>query len=142
MFGEDDFSGGMYYSIICREEVPADSYETALELAADLPSQIQDHYVSPAMTTICETWESGLVMPTGKEPVVSSIPALVLTGQYDPITPPSYNRVVAETLENSFFYEIHGIGHGAMRGNVCALEIGLQFLDDPTTEPDASCIGE
>jgi hypothetical protein len=22
----------------------------------------------------------------------------------------------------------------------CALEIGLQFLDDPTIEPDASCL--
>jgi hypothetical protein len=27
-----------------------------------------------------------------------------------------------------------------MRSDDCGLEIGLQFLDDPSVEPDASCI--
>jgi pimeloyl-ACP methyl ester carboxylesterase len=142
MFAEDDFSEGMYYSVICREEVPAGSYETARALAADLPEQLQDHYVSPSMFSICETWDSGGIRPGEKDPIESSIPALVLTGQYDPITPPAYNWILAQTLSNSFYFEIPGIGHGAMRGSDCALEIGLQFLDDPTTEPDASCLFE
>ncbi len=142
MFAEDDFSEGMYYSIFCREEVLAGSYETARDLAADIPEQIRDHYVTPSMFTICEVWNAGETQPVDKSPIVSSIPTLVLTGQFDPITPPSYNRIVAETLSNSFFYEIPGIGHGAMRGSACALDIGLQFLDDPTTEPDASCLDE
>lgn len=140
MFADSNFSEGMYYSVLCREEVPFDSYETARSLTADLQSQIQDHYVTPSMFNICDAWESGQIDPEKKEPVNSDIPALVLTGQYDPITPPSYNRIIAETLSNSFFYEIPGIGHGAMRGNKCALDIGLQFLDDPTSEPDASCL--
>jgi hypothetical protein len=29
-----------------------------------------------------------------------------------------------------------------MRSNECGLEIGLQFIEDPTSEPDVSCIGE
>jgi hypothetical protein len=45
-------------------------------------------------------------------------------------------------LANSFFYEFPNVAHGAMRSNRCALEIGLQFLDDPAAEPDASCLGE
>ena len=142
MFAEDDFSEGMYYSIICREEVPEGSYEIARALAADLPEQIRDHYVTPSMFAICEVWNSGETQPVDKDPIVSDIPALVLSGKYDPITPPPYNRIVAQTLSNSFFYEIPGIGHGAMRGSDCALAIGLQFLDDPTTEPDASCLDE
>jgi hypothetical protein len=27
-----------------------------------------------------------------------------------------------------------------MDSNRCALQIGLQFLDDPTLEPDTSCL--
>jgi hypothetical protein len=27
-----------------------------------------------------------------------------------------------------------------MDSNRCALQIGLQFLEEPTTEPDASCL--
>ena len=140
MFTEDNLSEGMYYSVICREEVPPNSYETAQELAADLPTQIQDHYVSPVLFTICETWSSGQADPAEKEVVVSSLPALILTGQYDPITPPPYNKQIADSLSNSYFYEIPGIGHGAMRGDACALEIALQFLDDPDSEPDSSCL--
>jgi pimeloyl-ACP methyl ester carboxylesterase len=94
------------------------------------------------MFAICEAWASGGISPDSKQPIYSSIPTLVLTGQYDPITPPPYNQLVASTLSDSFFYEIPGIGHGAMRGSECALEIGLQFLDDPTIEPDDSCIIE
>jgi pimeloyl-ACP methyl ester carboxylesterase len=82
------------------------------------------------------------VDPAEKEPVVSNLPTLVLTGQYDPITPPPYNKQVADALSNSYFFEIPGIGHGAMRGDECALDIALQFLDDPSSEPDASCLQE
>ena len=142
MFTEDTLSEGMYYSVICREEVPSNSYQAARQRAADLPPQIQDHYVSPVLFTVCETWASGQAGSAEKETVVSDIPVLVLTGQYDPITPPPYNRQIADFLTNSFFYEIPGIGHGAMRGDECALEIALQFLDDPAGEPDSSCLGE
>lgn len=142
MFAEDNFSEGMYYSIFCREEVSSDTQEVASALAADLPEQIRAHYMSPALPAICEMWEVGKEEASEKEPVVSDIPVLVLTGQYDPITPPAYNKTIAETLSNSFFYEIPGIGHGAMRGSACALDIGLQFLENPTTEPDASCVNQ
>jgi hypothetical protein len=50
--------------------------------------------------------------------------------------------MAAETLHNGFDYELSISAHGAMRSNSCALEIGLQFLDDPTTEPDVSCLDE
>jgi pimeloyl-ACP methyl ester carboxylesterase len=142
MFSESTTSTGMYYSVICREEVPPNPYQTAQELAADLPSQIQENYVSDVLFKLCESWSSGQVDPATKEPVISNLPALVLTGQYDPITPPPYNKQVADALSNSYFFEIPGIGHGAMRGDDCALDIALQFLDDPGSEPDASCLQE
>ena len=34
-------------------------------------------------------------------------------------------------LDNSFFYELPGIGHGAMCSNECGLELSIQFLADP-----------
>ncbi|MGD8793488.1 MAG: alpha/beta hydrolase, partial [Anaerolineae bacterium] len=60
--------------------------------------------------------------------------------QFDPITPSAWGQLAAETLSNSFFYEFPGLGHGVMDSNRCALQIGLQFLDDPTLEPDTSCL--
>jgi hypothetical protein len=62
--------------------------------------------------------------------------------EYDPVTPPDWGRLAAETLDNSFFYELPGIGHGAMCSNKCGLELSLQFLADPTAAPDASCVSD
>jgi hypothetical protein len=50
--------------------------------------------------------------------------------------------MAAETLENSFVYEFSNLAHGAMRSHECPLSIGLQFLDNPSTEPDTSCMDE
>lgn len=141
--GIDAISAGVFYSLACREEVPFDSYENALALAADLPPAIADHYLNLFaywQFTLCEAWEIEPGDPVVNEPVVSDIPALIFAGQFDPITPSEWGQLAAETLSNSFFYEFPNLGHGVMDSDRCALEIGLQFLDDPISEPDASCM--
>jgi poly(3-hydroxybutyrate) depolymerase/pimeloyl-ACP methyl ester carboxylesterase len=142
MIDNSGISQGMYYSLQCREEVTFESYNDALVRTADLSAQVVDHFVSPFVFDLCATWASGRAVTVENEPVSSDIPTLILAGQYDPITPPAWGRLAGETLENSFFYEFPGIGHGVIRSNQCALEIGLQFLDDPAIEPDVSCIDE
>jgi pimeloyl-ACP methyl ester carboxylesterase len=92
--------------------------------------------------TLCESWQSGQADPIENTAVVSDIPALIFAGQFDPVTPPEWGQLAAETLSNHFFYEFPGLGHGIMRSNECGLEIGLQFIEDPTSEPDVSCIEE
>jgi pimeloyl-ACP methyl ester carboxylesterase len=139
---ESGISLGMHYNVQCREEVAFESYEQALAAAADLPPAVRDHFASPAYFAVCQSWQSGQADPVEDEPVISEIPTLILSGQYDPITPPAWGRLAAETLDHSFFYEFPGIGHGVMRSNECGLDVGLQFLDDPATEPDASCIDD
>ena len=139
----DTISAGVFYSLACREEVPFDSYENALALAADLPPAIADHYLflfPHWQFTLCEAWGIEADDPVVNEPVVSDVPALIFSGHLDPITPPAWGQLAAETLSNSFFYEFPALGHGVMDSDPCALDIGLQFLDDPATAPDASCM--
>jgi pimeloyl-ACP methyl ester carboxylesterase len=84
-----------------------------------------------------------MICPPEKEMRLSSdVPALIFAGHFDPITPPEWGQLAARTLSRSFFYEFPNLGHGVMDSNRCALEIGLQFLDDPTTEPDTSCMDD
>jgi pimeloyl-ACP methyl ester carboxylesterase len=141
----DAVSGGVFYSLICRERAPLGSYQDALALTADLPLSIADHYLFNFglwQSNLCAAWEIEPNDPTMREAVVSDVPALVFAGQFDPITLPEWGQLAAETLNNSFFYEFPNMGHGVMDSNRCALEIGLQFLDDPATEPDVSCIDD
>lgn len=139
---ESGISWPMYHSLQCREEIPFEDYEDALEQAAGLPPALVGYFLTPHPYEMCLTWQSGEADPIEDQPVSSAIPTFVVAGQYDPITPPDWARLAAETLDNSYFYEFPGIGHGVIRSNGCALSIALAFLDDPTTEPDAACIGE
>lgn len=133
---------GFEWSMMCNEEVPFESYELGRELAADLPAQIATYFDSYYEFTLCESWQSGKADPVENTAVTSDIPALVLVGQYDPVTPPEWGKMAAETLSRHYYFEFPGLTHGIMRSNACGLEIGMQFINDPSSEPDSSCIKE
>jgi len=133
---------GFEWSMMCNEEVPFESYELGRELAADLPPQVAAYFDSYYEFTLCESWQAGQADPVENTAVTSDIPALVLIGGYDPVTPPEWGRMAAETLSNHYLFEFPYLTHGIIRSNACGLEIGLQFIEDPNSEPDSSCIEE
>jgi pimeloyl-ACP methyl ester carboxylesterase len=135
-------STGMHYALQCHEEVAFESHQRALALAADLPPQVAAHFATSQIFDLCASWGVGGAPSMEDQPVASAIPTLVLSGQYDPITPPGWGRLAARTLDHSFFFEFPGVGHGVIRSNDCGRQIGLQFLDDPTVRPDASCLDD
>jgi hypothetical protein len=73
---------------------------------------------------------------------VSDLPALIVNGEYDPVTPPAWAQHAAETLSNSSIFIIPAGGHGVIDMSDCTTDIEFQFLSDPTTELDGSCIDE
>ena len=141
---EEDVSDtqGMYDAVECNEEIPFNDMDSVNELSAPIPDSIEEALVFDieAQFDTCDLWESGVADSIEDQPIVSDIPTLVLAGEYDPITPPSWGQAAASTLSNSYFYEFPGVGHGAIDGGDCPVEIGLDFFADPNTEPDSSCI--
>jgi pimeloyl-ACP methyl ester carboxylesterase len=133
---------GMRYSVWCREEMAFETLDEALALAAELPPLFGDLFADAYDWTVCASWQAGVADPIENQAVASDIPTLILSGRYDPVTTPAWGRLAAETLPNSFAYEFPNVAHGVMRSNRCALQIGLQFLDDPTVEPDTSCLDQ
>ncbi len=90
----------------------------------------------------CDEWDVEPTRADFNEPVVSDIPALVLAGGYDPITPPGATLGVAEQLSNSKFYLFPEFGHGVTGNDVCATALGIQFLTDPTAPIIATCLDD
>ena len=75
--------------------------------------------------------------------MTSAIPALLMTGQYDPVTPEAFAASTAEGLSVAYRYSFPGQGHApvwTVWSDDCAAGIAQQFLLDPVTAPDASCI--
>jgi pimeloyl-ACP methyl ester carboxylesterase len=135
------FSQGMYYSVLCAEdadftpaEVNMNGVNTLIQQAeADDPAQF---------LKICNIWDVKQLGPSADQPVDSNIPTLILSGDFDPITPPSYGQKAAETLPNSFVYVFPAGGHGQALDGPCQDSVILAFLENPTQAPDASCINK
>jgi len=138
-----DINWVMFYAMQCREEVPFESFDSAVELGASLNPGIASHYIDGWARfhfTLCQEWGLAATDPIESLAVTSDVPALVLAGGFDPVTPPAWGESTADALERAFYYEFPNVGHGVMRSTACGLSIGLQFLDDPDAEPDSACI--
>jgi pimeloyl-ACP methyl ester carboxylesterase len=132
-------SYGMYYSVVCAEDAdftPADHDLTGVRPIIAEMEQRTPH----SLLDICHKWNVEPLGPQADQPVLSDVPALLLSGGFDPITPPEYAATVASTLNNSFNYVFPDGGHGQMLDGDCADNMILSFLDDPTRAPDSSCI--
>lgn len=135
---------GVYYSVLCNEEVPFVTPAIVAAATAGVREEIKK--VSLAFETqllfdICAFWGSPPPPAIENERVVSDIPTLILSGEYDPSTPPAYGQLVAQTLSHSSFFEFPGVGHGvAGLGLECATDIALAFQTDPSQPVDGSCV--
>ncbi len=136
-------SRGMTFSVQCHEEL-AFSSEADFEMAlANYPefTGLYAHTATGALSfRVCERWGAGAAPPLENEPVSSAIPTLVMTGEFDPITPPRWGEQVASHLSQSYVFEYPRVGHGASFVAGCPREMMLAFLDEPTASPDATCL--
>jgi pimeloyl-ACP methyl ester carboxylesterase len=132
-------SDGMYYSVICAED--ADFNPTDVPLDGVRP-QIAKNVVSDlqSFVDVCELWQVDRLPSTIDKPVVSDIPSLLLSGQFDPITPPAFAAAAAEHLPNSYNYIYPAGSHGVAFGSDCVDQIIQDFLDNPTVEPNSACL--
>jgi pimeloyl-ACP methyl ester carboxylesterase len=141
-----DTSGalGMQMSVQCSEEVPFNAPEEAFTLARGLQPQMAAFFPDSVQPTFaaCWAWKTAPPDPREKLPVTSSLPALILAGEYDPITPPDWGRMVAGNLSRAYFFEFPANGHWVTRSSSCALQIAFAFWNNPDEQPESSCIGQ
>lgn len=133
---------GMQMAVQCNEEIPFSLPEEAIILAEGVQPQIAAFFpksVQPLFLA-CEDWNATPPEPRENQPVASDVPALVLAGEYDPITPPNWGRMAVETLSNAYFYEFSGNGHWVTRSSSCARQMAFEFWEQPGETPDSECM--
>jgi pimeloyl-ACP methyl ester carboxylesterase len=134
---------GAELSFHCAEEIPfTDVARLKLE---DMRRPWMRHTASGIQfVETCRLWN---VKPAGNreaEPVYSDLPALLLAGAYDPVTPPAYARSAGSHLSNSHLVVFPAMGHQLTANTVstCPQTVVLQFLDNPKQRPDPTCLAE
>ena len=104
----------------------------------------QGTYLGNAQTDnlakICSVWPHGEPGKGFNQPVRSNVPTLLLSGQADPVTPPSNAEHVAQWLSNSLQLVVPGGGHNVIyRG--CIPRLAAEFIDAGSLqELDAACV--
>jgi pimeloyl-ACP methyl ester carboxylesterase len=141
LFYGDYSSEGMRYGVLCSDEGTFTSLESARRHIANANPAIAEFIDRDLEMTYrtCDFWGARIADPIENQPVHSDVPALILAGGYDPVTPPAFGQLVANTLENAFYVEFPGFSHYVFADSRCARDIVAGFIEAPNTKPDSSC---
>ena len=134
---DENMSVGMQLSVICSEDAPRVSAE---DLAREGAGTIFGGYLLSGQVKACEMWPKGEVDPSYYEPVVSDVPALVLSGDVDPVTPPGWGAEVTRHLSNARHIVVPATGHGVI-ATACGQQLVAQFIEQASAANlDTSCV--
>ncbi len=125
---------GMQLSVICAED--ADRYRPD---PADADTVMGDD-LARLFFSPCAVWPKG-ERPAGfNQPLVSKVPALLMSGEQDPVTPPSYGEAVLKGLSNGRHLVLRGQGHNVI-GQGCMPKLVSQFIESTDAKAlDAKCL--
>lgn len=129
---------GLLYALTCSEDEPL----IGSDEARDVPADTSFGSFAANFQAICATWPRADVAADLRQPLQSDIPALLLSGGADPVTPPAYAETVAATLPNSRHLVVPGYGHGVLAVG-CMPRVVAQFIREGNADTlDTDCLEE
>jgi len=133
-------SNGMYLSVTCAEDLPWANAKEASRLAE---GTFLGDYRFRQQNEACAIWPRGTVQADYSKPVRSAAPVLILTGEWDPVTPPSNGDEAARYLPNSKHVVVPHGGHGfgGLDGLDCIDTLIKQFIETANAKKlDTACV--
>lgn len=117
-------SHGLYYAVVCAEDAPFFD-------AAAVEREAKGSWFGPHMglevLEVCKGWPRATLPEGYRQPVVSDVPTLLLSGELDPVTPPQWAEEAKRTLPNGLHVVVPGVGHNTL-GADCARSLMLELL--------------
>ncbi len=120
----DELDLGAYLAVNCREQA-----YTATTTS-----------VSQVVNETCALWGLSAPLEAENDPARSGPPVLLLNGRFDPLTPASYARQAAASLENASLVELPARGHLPGADSDCARQLLSGFLRSPNAPPQTACL--
>jgi pimeloyl-ACP methyl ester carboxylesterase len=131
---KDSMAMGMQLSVICSED------DEGMVARAEDADTVLGNRMADGLAAMCSTWPKGRMPADFHKPLATAVPALVLEGEFDPVTPPRYGEEMAKSLPNGRLFVLRGQGH-AVVGAGCMPKLFAQFVD--TTDAaalDGTCL--
>ena len=133
-------SNGMYLSVTCAEDLP---FIKPGEGERNGSNTFLGDYRLRQQRAACALWPRATIPRNYAEPTVSDVPALILTGQWDPVTPPIYGETAAKHLSHSLHVIVPHGGHGfgGLNGIDCTDNLMSSFIEKGSPVGlDTSCV--
>jgi pimeloyl-ACP methyl ester carboxylesterase len=131
---------GMHFAVVCSEDAPRFA-ATGITDEALAKTYMGDSFMV-GLRTICAVWPHGVVDEDFGAPLTSDVPALILSGGNDPVTPQHYGERVARSFPNGKHLIVEGQGHGQI-GNGCMPLVVADFIAGASVQKLAvGCIAE
>ena len=137
---------GAAYSNVCRDEVAYTSPERSragLNAAPDFSKGLSrgPGLASLDLFTVCQKWKLTAPVALENDAVASSVPILLLAGEFYLVTPPEWLPIASAKFKQSYLVTISGAAHGSGLTTSCGDSIVAQFLQHPEQAPDTACAG-
>ncbi|HZH43027.1 MAG TPA: alpha/beta hydrolase [Lysobacter sp.] len=130
----EQITHGMQLSVICAEDA-----DRLRDDPADLDTVLGTQ-LSRVLLAQCKVWPTGTRPADFHAPLKSQAPALLLSGEFDPVTPPRYGEQVLKGLPNGRHLVLRGRGHGSFAVG-CVPKLLAQFLERADARAlDAGCL--
>jgi len=122
----------MHLTVLCNEDAAAPiATQSQPFLGVQLQTPVQE---------VCDFWPSVAVPEDFYSVVQSEVPALLLSGGRDPVTPPPWGEQVLQHLSAALHLVAPGAHHG-VTGEGCAADLITDFIRDLTlTEEAQQCM--
>ena len=126
----------MQLSVLCSEDI-----DLLVPRPQDADTLLGTR-MQEAFEAQCAVWPHGTRSADFHAPLVSDKPVLILSGEFDPVTPPRYAQQIVKTLSNARVLVANGQGHSDM-GRGCFPKLVARFVERPDPKRlDAGCIAD
>jgi pimeloyl-ACP methyl ester carboxylesterase len=130
----DQIMHGMQLSVACAEDAPRLVVDPA-----DAGSVLGTEFIDFTLAQ-CAVWPRGAVPENFNAPLRGTMPTLLLSGEFDPVTPPRYGEEVLKGLEQGRHLVLTGQGHNVI-GVGCTPRLAARFIDTADAKAlDADCL--
>ena len=136
LLSSERLAAGFFLSVSCTEDVPY----LPKDITPLVANTFAGDYRIKQQTQACRVWPRGEMSDQHRVATKSDIPSLILSGEFDPVTPPAGGEEVVRGLSRGLHVVVRNNGHPIGNASECIGAMMAAFIDAGDTRGlDASC---
>lgn len=133
---------GAKLNLLCAEDIPRFSLDDLERVRRRLPAEVATLLTTSAEEAllICPLWLTPPAAVGDRIVPIRDVPALIMAGAYDPVTPARWAQRSASDFSQPFVRIFPGQGHNLLQEpKGCAQQMLAAFIERPTQAPILQC---